>query len=416
MTKHVLIPALLLAGTRLVGAGLAQDAERPLRLLIDRNLDRRLIELVSIDGDDIRFIDASGRAVTAPTSQFVALTPIDAWTDANAATSVFRRSGIVSRPGVLELTDGQRFVGTASVVSAGAESLAWNYARLGLLAVPLENIRRVVLPRIMTAEQAMPTLDVLDEDVLRLTNKDTLRGFIVSFGSETSIELADGSTITTPMNVIDEMTLANPAEAPNGVRVWLTGGNVVDVISLRAITGRADRLEATLEAGQIVALNAASVPSEADDQTVGLRFEIDRAQIDAVSFDTQALVPLASLASKSTERSLVIDNAGVAALGAKSILMPGPMRTTWTLPRGTSRLALTAQLPLESRAWGNLELVVLIDGVERERHTLSAQSPEAHLRLELTSASELTLELDEGQFGPVQDRVELREGLVLIGR
>ena len=88
--------------------------------------------------------------------------------------------------------------------------------------------------------------------------------------------------------------------------------------------------------------------------------------------------------------------------------MPGPMRTTWTLPRGTSRLAITAELPLESRAWGNLDLIVLVDGVERERHTLSAQSPEAHIRLDLASARELTLELDEGQFGPVQDRVELR--------
>jgi len=411
VNTRAIIPALLLAGSCL-----AQDADRPLRLLIDRNLDRQLVELVSIDGEDIRFIDASGRAVTAPTTQFVALTPIDAWTDANAATSVFRRSGIVSRPGVLELTDGQRFVGTASVVSAGEESLAWNYARLGLLAVPLENIRRVVLPRIMTAEQAMPSLAVSDEDVLRLTNKDTLRGFIVSFGSEASIELADGSTIVTPMNVIDEMTLANPDESPEGVRVWLTGGNVVDVESLHAITGKADRIEATLEQGPIVAVNAASVPSEADDQPVGLRFEIDRNQIDAINFDTQALVPLASLQSNSPDRPLVIDDTGVSALDARSIQMPGPMRTTWTLPRGAARLAMTAELPLESRAWGNLDLIVLVDGVERERHTLSAQSPEAHIRLDLASARELTLELDEGQFGPVQDRVELREGILLIGR
>ena len=411
MNTRVLIPALLLAGTCL-----AQDADRPLRLLIDRNLDRQLVELVTIDGNVIRFIDASGRAVTAPTTQFVALAPIDQWTDANAATNVFRRSGIVSRPGILELTDGQRFVGTASVVSAGEESLAWNYARLGLLAVPLENIRRVVLPRIMTANQAMPPLEDSDEDVLRLTNRDTLRGFIVSFGSDTSIELSDGSTIVTPMNVVDEMTLANPDEAPEGVRVWLTGGNVVDVESLRAISGKADRIEATLEAGPIVALSAASVPSEADDQPVGLRFEIDRNQIEGINFDTQTLVPLASLPSNSPDRPLVIDSIGVAALGARSILMPGPMRTTWTLPRGTSRLAITAELPLESRAWGNLDLIVLVDGVERERHTLSAQSPEAHIRLDLASARELTLELDEGQFGPVQDRVELREGILLIGR
>ncbi len=412
MKHHALIPALLLAGSCL-----AQDtADRPLRVLIDRNLDRQLIEFVSIDGPDIRFIDASGRAIDAPTSQFVALAPIDTWISVSASSSIFRRGSILSRPGVLELTDGQRFVGTASVASAGEESLAWNYARLGLIAVPLEQIRRVVLPRIMTPEQAMPALDVETEDVLRLANGDTLRGFIASFGDKTTIELRDGSTIVTPMNILDEMTLANPGEQPAGVRVWLTGGNVVDVESLRAITGKPSRLEVTLETGSIVAVNATATPSEADDQPTGLRFEIDRNHIDAVNFDAQSLVPLVSLQASTDGRRLVIDTNGVASLGAQSILMPGPMKATWVLPRGSARLALTAELPLKARAWGNLELIVLVDGVERERHSLSAQSPKAHLRLDLADARELTIELNEGQFGPVQDRVELRDAILLIGR
>lgn len=419
MSPRALIPASLLAGACLAGSGLSQDAaDRPLRVLIDRNLDRQLIELVSIDDGRINYIDAAGKPVSAPTDDFVALAPIDAWQGSIESTTLFARGGIVSRPGVLELTDGQRLVGTASVADAGEESLAWNHARLGLVGVPLENVRRVVLPRIMTTNQSRPPLAVESEDVLRLANGDTLRGFIASFGSSTVIELGDGSVLDMPMNVLDEMTLANPAEPATGICVWLTGGNVLEAqqISTPTSTDEPDRLIITLADGPITRLGAASVPSEADELPSGLRLEIDRAYIEGVNFDAAALVPLASLDASLSGRSLEIDSDKVAALGAQSIRMPGPMSATWAVPRGTTRMSLKAELPIDARTWGNLELVFLVDGVERERHTLSAESPQAHVRIDLINAKSLTITLDEGKFGPVQDRAVLREAILLIGR
>ena len=61
-------------------------------------------------------------------------------------------------------------------------------------------------------------------------------------------------------------------------------------------------------------------------------------------------------------------------------------------------------------------LIILVDGSELQRHTLSAQSPEAHVRLDIENARDLTITLDEGDFGPVQDRVTIREAVLLIGR
>jgi len=414
MNRRPLIPALILAGSCL-----AQDeADKPLRVLIDRNLDRQLIELVSIDGAQINYIDAVGKSVSAPTDQFVAIAPIDPWDTAAQSASLFSRGSMISRPGILELTDGQRFVGTASVAEAGEEMLAWNYSRLGLISLPLESVRRIVLPRIMNTDQARPPLEVEADDLVRLTNGDTLRGFVATYGSTTSIELNDGSTIDTPITVLDEITLANPQLLPTGTRLWLTGGNIIDVQKLEpaAKANKVGSMTVTLDAGTITQLGSSSAASEADDAEVGPHFEIDRNLIEAINFDTQSLIPLASLDARAIERALTIDTHSTAALGAVDIHMPGPMSATWILPRGSTRLAFTAELPLESRAWGNLDLIVLIDGAERQRHTLSAESPEAHIRLDTENARELTITLDEGAFGPVQDRARLREAVVLIGR
>lgn len=285
------------------------------------------------------------------------------------------------------------------------------------MTIPLESVRRIVLPRIMNTNQARPPLAVEAEDVVRLTNGDTLRGFLADYGSTTTIELDDGTTIDTPINVLDEITLANPSESPEGMRLWLTGGNIVDAQTLTTSDqSKAGVLSVTLEHGRITAFNAGSAASEADNADAGLRFEIGRELIEALSFDTGDLVPLASIEARAIERSLEIDTTSTAALGARDIHMPGPMTATWPIPRGATRLALTAELPIQARTWGNLDLIVLIDGTERERHTLYAESPEAHIRLDIENAHDLTITLDEGAFGPVQDRVTLREAVLLIGR
>lgn len=381
---------------------------RPLRVLIDTDLNRHLIELVSIDDSHITYIDSAGNQLAAPAANFVALAPVEPW---HAPTPP---RGI-TRAGLLELTDGQRLLGTPSVATTDDESLAWNHARLGLVSVPLESVRRLAVPRIMPAARALPPLTADTEDVLRLTNGDTLRGFIAAFSADAVIELDSGSTISTPMNVVDEMALANPPAPPEGIRLWLTGGNVISIDEIAPTrSDQPEQLSAILPTAPFTGIVRAT--SEADGDPPPLTFDLDRSAIEAINFDAAALLPLASLESTATGRDLSIDPFALAALSARDIHLPGPMTVTWTLPEGAARLALTATLPLQARAWGDLELIISLDGSESQRHALSAQSPEAHIRLDLTGARELTIELTEGNFGPVQDQATLREALVLIER
>src|SRR5690606_12961790 len=133
---------------------------------------------------------------------------------------------------------------------------------------------------------------------------------------------------------LDEITLANPQLLPTGKRLWLTGGNIIDVQKLEpaAKANKVGSMTVTLDAGTITQLGSSSAASEADDAEVGPQFEIDRNLIEAINFDTQSLIPLASLDARAIERVLTIDSHSTAALGAVDIHMPGPMSVTWILP------------------------------------------------------------------------------------
>ena len=86
------------------------------------------------------------------------------------------------------------------------------------------------------------------------------------------------------------------------MRLWLTGGNIVDAQTLTTSDqSKAGVLSVTLEHGRITAFNAGSAASEADNADAGLRFEIGRELIEALSFDTGDLVPLASIEARAPE-------------------------------------------------------------------------------------------------------------------
>lgn len=411
------IPHLTLA---LAGAlpALAQDQPEPaLRVLIDHSLQRTLVELESVEGPLIRTRGQNGKTVTLRAADYAAIAPAGDWNLApGQARGALARGGIVSRAGVLELTDDQRLIGIASAAGAGEERLAWSHARLGPLSVPLESVRRVTVPRIMAADQARPPLPRESDDLLRLTNGDTLRGFLAEFGALTTIELPDGSEVTTPLHLIDEAALASPDAEPEGMRLWLSEGSVfaIDSIAASRDPQSRDLMVAALAPEPLAPLTPPNAGSETDASAApGLRLALSAGELRALSFDARALLPLASLPARAEGRELRIDASGAPALGAADILLPGPMSVTFDLPRGSTWLAFEASLPIEARAWGDFDLVVLVGGEERERHALSAAAPEASVRVALDGASTVTLTLDEARFGPVQDRLLIRQAILI---
>lgn len=408
--RHIPLIALALAGAPVAAAQDVPASAR--RVLIDHSLQRTLVELESVEGPLIRTRDASGKTATLRAADYAAIVPAGDW----ALESRSSRGGLVSRAGVLELTDAQRLVGIASAADPGEERLAWSHARLGPLTLPLEAVRRVTLPRIMTPDQVLPPLEHESDDLLRLTNADTLRGFIVALGSPTTIELPDGSEVTTPLHLIDEATLANPPVGPEGMRLWLSEGSVLAIESIAASRDpeSAGIMIATLAPEPLAPLVPQPATSEAGQSAAPeLRLALDAAELRALSFDARALIPLAALPSVTDARALAIDHAGAPALGAADILMPGPMSATFDLPRGSTWLAFEATLPIEARDWGDLDLVIFVDNEERQRHPLSAASPDIPVRINIEGAQSLTLTLDEARFGPVQDRLLIRQAILI---
>jgi hypothetical protein len=406
------IPILLIAS-----ACGAQPAQEPImRVLIDNELNQRLAEVIGIDTHTITIRGIEGDEFVIAKHDLVAMTPATQWHSPSSDPTKQTRGSVTTRLGSLLLTDGQRLTGAPSVVGVDDELVAWSQPRLGIVSVPIEHVRHISMPRSMASGKLPAPLTPDIDDVILLTNGDTLRGFVETIGIETAIELATGSLIEAETMRIDQILLANEPANAAGTHIWLADGSVLAVSGLETEYAQDTPLVLGLLQDQPVTSALASRdPSEADATPFGLAFSFKLSELQAVSFDSQLLVPISKLAAESSGREVIVDTRGFASLGCANIHMPGPMRSTWRLPQGAQHLALTATLPRKARAWGNLIFVVRTDGNEISRHAINADSPVVRLNLDISGAQTFSLEITEGEFGPVQDRLVLSQGLVLIG-
>ena len=419
MIHHHAIPMLALAAcSGLAGVAPAQNGAGLDRIIIDHSLNRQPVRLVSISEHTINTIDAAGEAHAIPFDDILALAPNQDWTpDAPNRPTVLGRGGISSRPGILELTNGQRLAGAASVVRVDTDSVAWVHPALGIVRSPIDRVSRIIMPRVMPVSQQTQTLAIEDVDVIRLINGDTLRGFIDHIGSDTTIELDAGSTISIPTSSIDQLTLANEPSARTGTTISLRDGSVISIERFaQPDAPNTGRTLCILRSDSFQQPFDTSPASEANTPPEPLGFEIDLDQITTINFDPEQLLPLASIIPTTEGRDIIIDHSAPAILGASTIELPGPMRSTWNLPKGARAIAMTAELPLEARAWGNLDLIISIDSKERQKIHLSASNPQASIRLDSPNAHTLEITLEQGPFGPIQNRVHLRQAVVSVAR
>ena len=102
-----------------------------------------------------------------------------------------------------------------------------------------------------------------------------------------------------------------------------------------------------------------------------------------------------------------------AVLGLSPIEVSGPISCSWPIPSGASRFRTRILLPASMQAWGNLGLLVSVDGVVLEQSHLSASNPTTLVDIPV-SGRNLTIELTEGANGPVQDTVVLEYPMFLV--
>jgi hypothetical protein len=303
---------------------------------------------------------------------------------------------------MLRLTDGQLLPGEAiSNARPEDDTLAWNHVWLGRLDVPLDRIRFLRLASRPIA------LTPGDGDRLLLANGDRLDGLVISLGDPISLEVTDDTgsqIIDVPLRRVAALSMITPPRDPVGRRVWFRDGSLLDVRSVRVGDDGFVRMDGDWFVDKS---GVDSVP-------------LDR--IAAVLFHSDRMVPLASLAPSridGAEGRYFVPPPAVtsvnAPLGLAGIEFRGPLIARYATPKGATRFAAEARLPLGAHEWGDFDLIVHDDDRVVFRTPLNREFPTATINVPL-DGSELTIEMTPRRFGPIQDRLVLDGAMVGVGR
>ena len=390
-------------------------------VILDRTLHEHRVELSLLERDSLLAIDQAGQTQRFGTDSILLLTHEQQIQDAPPRDPPWMTRQLTmfgedtpkpqNEPvfaSSLELADGQHWVGLLS--EASGQSLSWQLFDSINLSVSLDAIRAILLrPFEPGARQSWPGLD----DRIVLANNDTIDGFVASIADPIPIE-SDTRTESIPLARVAGVLLANPAKNAKGMRIWTDDGSVVVIDSVEITSS--GRVKLTFAKDADPEQQTRSSESTPTAQAVNLRQE----NVQSVLFDAAALTGLAQLSPtaiaypplRAWQSPPRADRTEPMGLG--DIDLVGPVRVTWTLPRRASRFAADASLPPANWAWGDCELVVRTEsGHELFRSRLNAASPSVRLNVPLDGARALTIEVEAGQSGAIQDGVVLHQPTLL---
>lgn len=378
-----------------VAVSRASDAPR---LLLGHDLDVMPVELLGAGEDGVAVVADAGRVRDEPMDGFVAVVAAvdeEHWRSSRPGSLAGKPSAVYADSatgGLLVLTDGRRYAGRLAG-DGDPDRIEWVHPVFGRMSISLDKVSAVAF--------AGGDVPGGDGDIVVLRNGDELHGFVESIGDEVRIELESGRVVATPVDRVVLVRLDNPAEPAAGLRVWLDDGSVVSA--------------AGLSGGNPVRIDLAS---DGDQPTTEARsgvVPIER--VLAIVPDASRLVPLASLepgeqrpVGRRWTRPIERSGDGVPGLGW--IAFPGPMAVTWSLPRGSARLAGTAVLA--ESVWGDCELVIEQGSGELYRRRLSGDGPRVRFNVALVSDGPVRVVVEPGAYGPIQDRVTLVGTLVRV--
>lgn len=395
--------ALLLLTATAGAASDAPAAPETRALLIDDQLSTRPVSVLSLDDQLLTFLDEQQRRRTLARPAFLALIV----EKAPDPTPLRRRPPIRTVPGMIELIDTQRFPGDLLPAAAGNETIAWSQPLLGQLIFPLDRVWSFSRPTTPAARKNLNLIGTAASDTIYLVNGDQLNGFLASAGDPIRIE-SDGAAIELPPDRIAAARLSNSRQQPAGAWLWLADGTVA----------RASRLSIEHPGRLSIALDAGPATSLRWDQTRAILLDAARlrplARLEPDSWSPaegrRYAPPIQTIRLPESE-----DPAGIlsAPLDADDILLPGPMRITWTLPPNARRIAFTASLAESTAPWGDCELIARIDHNELARRRLHTDAPAAAISIPAEGRT-LTISIEPGRFGPIRDWIILTRPMILI--
>ena len=303
--------------------------------------------------------------------------------------------------GLLVLASGQRFPGKAlSGAASSNDVFVWNHPRFGRIEVPLDRVRTVLL----TADTEPTTSGSADLIVLR--NGDVVEGFVSTLGDPVTIDdmSNEGQQVSTEISLdsVASVNIVTPNRKPTGQRIWLNDGTVLDVKNI------------LLGDDGIVRLIRPDM--------IGGEYQLPLSSIAAIMFDSTSMTPFASLPPmqvKGPSTRYVVRQPKVldvsSPLGLARVELHGPLSVSYALPDSESRqlqFVAHAQLPPTAGHWADFELVLRDDDKEVFRTRLNYSQPSASINVTLTG-SLLSIQITEGEYGPIQDRVVLHRAMLL---
>ena len=360
---------------------------------------RRVLAEVALPAGDRQVVEwrrAGGdRDDSAPFEQVVAIF----WPE---------RSRLGEPSSTLVLQSGERYPGRTD---RAAGALRWMHPWLGPIAIDLERIRSIEIGPGAAGESGPRDAE---GDRVHLANGDVLEGLVTELDRECVVEsLSDGSTRRVPLEVVVRIEFLENPQAPGAIRLEARDGTVVDAERFRTTPSS---LRELVRRGEAVSISI--VPSGGTAREIGLPLR---------DFSALLLAPsrIESLAAIDPEIEAIDERDGSvrswipspdradasAPIGARDVEFSGPAWIRYRVARG-SVLSALATLPDTMRRFGDFELVLLDGDREVLRHRFSRDAPRLEIAARIDSG-ELVLELREGRYGPVQDRLRLEAPLLI---
>lgn len=327
--------------------------------------------------------------------------------------------------GVLLTTDGQRLPGILEDTSATApDRVHWLHPILGRTTLPLESVERILLNRsplaLATASTTTTSINPPTEDSVVLENNDTLRGYIASIGSQVKIEVGTGTAAAEQVIPSSRVTAIN-----------LTNTPVESQLPLITFHG-GSKIRATIQSFTISDSGecAWASPLVGDPASGTPPYRAPLRDIAAFALSTIKARPLSGEVVGGTDDSKrltgvqSIQPSANSPLGVRDIAMSGPCDTALALPAKTRRVAGVIDMPRSARVWGDCVVTLTLTnpnetpllGTATWSGRINADTPTTSFSLSVsadTNPSALRVVIDAGENGPAQDRITLRDVLVL---
>jgi hypothetical protein len=397
-------------------------ATRPTALvLVDRTGRREEIDRFVVEGDSVRIWPVRRASTAAFAVGADRRIDVEPKTIPRAdCVAIFRDVPLAgATSGVLVFTDGQRFPGNiVPRESADGTILAWRHPWIGAIDIVLERTRGIVVaPGAVLPESTTG-------DVVLLGNGDRVEGLVERLAPQVRIErigtdaAAPPDIASIPIDRISAIALVTPRVESTQPRIWIVDGTVLDgepVVPVDRPTGV-----------QVLRAKDGPLPGRFDITAVPWADERRRRtesfeSIAAFAPSPSKLLPLAAIEARSVESSgdtprIAVDGpvASTAphALDCPPILVRGPVVVRWDLPESGCLLVGELHVAEADPRWTHFD-VVLRDG-DREllRRTMEADSRAVPIAFRLEGRS-LSIEVTEGDGGPIRDALLLRRMLVV---